>query len=121
MKKTFEFGRVAVIGLALAMMLITSACESGGGGDSPDSEAASITGDAGMLMINNSSDETTVYFDGVYIGNVSGDGSRQWDVPAGSHVVRIDNAERDNSDDVEQRFSFRSGYTTTIHFDWEEE
>lgn len=118
--KKVGFCSITGICLALIAVLLMPACESGGG-DSPDSDEAAITGNAAMLLINDSSDESTIYFDGLYIGNVEGDGSREWSVPSGSHVVRIDNAERDNSDAVEQSFSFRDGYVTTIHFDWEEE
>ncbi len=115
------FGWMMSVLAAATVSLMVSGCEGGGGGDSPDSESAAISGNSGMLLINESSDESTVYFDGVYIGNVEGDGSRQWSVPSGSHVVRIDNAEQDNSEASEDTFSFKAGYVTTIHFDWEED
>lgn len=118
-KKRIEWLVSATVVAIISMML--AGCEGGGGGDSPDSESAAISGNSGMLLINDSSDESTIYFDGVYIGNVEGDGSRQWSVPSGRHVLRVDNAERDNSEAFEDTFSFTDGYVTTIHFDWEEQ
>ncbi len=119
-KKRFGWLMSAIVAVIVSSIL--AGCEGGGGsGDSPDSESAAISGNSGMLLINDSSDESTIYFDGVYIGNVEGDGSRQWSVPSGRHVLRVDNAERDNSDAFEDAFSFTAGYVTTIHFDWEEQ
>ena len=96
-------------------LCLLSACQ----GDDPDQEEVALTGDSTLLANNISSFDSTVYFNGQFLGVVGGDTSRSWTVPAGNHQVRVDNAERDNSEDLSQNYTFTSGQTTSITVDWE--
>ena len=51
-----------------------------------------ITGSAGLRVVNGSDLVTRVFFDGAYIGEVDRDTTRQWNVPAGAHVVKMNTA-----------------------------
>ncbi|NCC52727.1 MAG: hypothetical protein EOM20_16120 [Spartobacteria bacterium] len=118
----FKYLGVLLTVIATATML--TACESdssSGGGDDPDSSAAEISGDAALKVINESDYDSTVYFDGVYIGMVDSDSYYQWDVPTGTHEIKIDNAELDNSDAARLSVNFQSGMISPVTINWEED
>ena len=123
MKKEFRwFGRLLCLVLVSALPLTMVACESDDDeGDDPDTAPVSITGDARFTAQNLSGDTSTVYFDGDYIGSVGPRESRTWDVPSGSHTIRIDNAEKDNSDDLDMTITFQAGQIVTLPFDWDDD
>ena len=123
MKKDFRwFIRLLCLLLVSALPLAMVACESEDNdeGDDPDAAPVSITGDAQFTAQNLSGDASTVYFDGDYIGTVGARESRTWDVPVGTHTIRIDNAEKDNSEDLDWTIEFEAGHNVTLPFDWDD-
>ena len=121
MKKDFRwFVRLLCFALVSLLPLMMTACEGDDEGDDPDAAPVSITGDAQFTAQNLSGDASTVYFDDEYIGTVGARESRTWDVPSGSHKIRIDNAEKDNSDDWKQTIDFQAGQNYVLQFDWDD-
>ena len=111
----------AILASAALSTLPFICCSCEGKGDSGDAGGEkAITGDSTLEVINRSSDETTLYFDGDYIGNVRGDATRSWSVPSGEHRIETDNAEKDNSDGIDRSFSFSPGRVTSIWVDWDD-
>lgn len=72
--------------------LVMAACALGGTScESNDEgvEAQDIDGPAIMRVINLTSGALKITFDRSYIGDVAGNASREWNVPAGAHVVDL--------------------------------
>ena len=110
------FQIVVCIAAALISTFFIS-CSSGG--DEPDEPPMEITGDSVFRVINTSEWDSTVYFDGSYIGTVDAETQRDWDVPVGSHTVRVDNAEKDFTEAFSETIEFNEGMITILTVDWE--
>ena len=101
---------------ALTLCCLFTACETGG--DDPG-DPTPIDGEAVLRVTNVSDYDSTVYFDGDYIGNVDDDSSRNWNVPTGVHRITIDNADLDNTDGASDDYNFVAGRTTVVVIDWD--
>ncbi|MBU8892144.1 MAG: hypothetical protein KOO66_05160 [Bacteroidales bacterium] len=55
-----------------------------------EEEEVEISGDSGLIVVNDLSVDADIYFDGDYIGDVDDDDSREWSVPSGNHTVKAD-------------------------------
>lgn len=120
--KMNDLFRVGGLAGLLCCTLLVSACEE-------DGDPKSISGPA-LLRVENKSDyDIEVDFDGDYVGRVTDGFSRQWDVPAGVHRVRVGgdygwaddygwgNGYDDEYSTVDEDFVFVSGEAVFISTD----
>jgi len=97
-------GRCRVLWFALLLpVLLFCGCD---GGDDPGMAAVPISGDAVLTVENPTDEDHTVYFDGQFIGKAHSNSARTWTVPSGLHQIRIDNAERDETDAFDGSYYF---------------
>lgn len=81
----------------LSFTIILTSCEE---------DEMDISGDSGLLVVNELSVDAEIYFDGDFIGDVDGEDTREWDVPSGNHTVK---AECSYMGDVEKSPYFPKG------------
>jgi hypothetical protein len=103
-----------VLLVAASLAVVLTGCE--GQGDTPGEEVP-ITGDS-TLTVHVSDYDTTVYFDGQYIGTVQEDATRSWQVPSGTHELHFDNAEINNSEAHEATVTLVSGQELSYSVWW---
>jgi len=106
---------VFIVAVLIGNLFIS--CSSGG--DDPDEPPMEITGESALRVINNSEWDSTVYFDGGYIGIAEAESHRDWDVPVGPHTIRVDNAEKDFTEAYSETIDFIEGMITVVTINWE--
>jgi hypothetical protein len=80
-----------------SLVIIITSCEE---------DEMEITGDSGLLVVNELTIDAEIYFDGDFIGDVDDEDSREWSVPSGTHTVK---AECSYMGDVEKTPYFPKG------------
>ena len=82
-------------------------------GDDGERTPESIDGPAILRVSNETRYPQEVTFDGKYIGDVAGNSSRDWRVPAGTHTVNIHDTEADH---YTMTGKLQSGVVTDVRF-----
>jgi len=97
---------IAII-MSLSLMVLTVGCP-----DNDDNLTEyQIAGDSNLKVINDSFKTIKVYFDNNYIGDVNSDSYRIWNVPTGSHTIKVT---AENVEDVKETYYFEAGVTKEI-------
>ncbi len=99
--------RRALTMAACAVLLVSC------GDDNNDPAPAEINGPAILRVSNETRFVQEVTFDGSYIGDVAGETSRDWQVPAGIHTVNIHDTDAER---YTMTGEFYAGVVTQVRF-----
>lgn len=114
--------RLGFLLMSFVALGMVSGCNTSDGEDKDDTPGDPVAISGGSVLRVTVEDYiTNIYFDGNYLGTVENGHTQDYSVPAGEHVVKFTNAEKDNQEPDSVKITFMDGYIHTVTVKWEEE